>query len=545
MPISNFSEDADVVIVGSGPTGAAYARLIAEARPETRVLVLEAGPTVTEPPGWHVANIVDPDEREHARIASQGPHQYRYGIAAASAIAHNESAEERGRALLTRPGLFPVGSGDLGGDGFPAAQESCNVGGMGSHWFGASPRPGDDERIGCIAPDVLDEAYAVAEELLKVSSTQFQDSAFAAHVERVLGEDLDEGRAPRRRVQAMPMAVVRTASGVRRCGTDVVFGEVLSGGHTNVELRAGTVCEKVLMADGRAVGVRIRDRATGTVSAVRASYVVVAADPLRTPQLLFASGVRPKALGHYLNEHPQVSVLAEVDFEETATGAEDGAGRAPVMSDSTVSTMPASGVTWIPYEGERFPFHGMLTQIDPATVARSTELAGADKPLLSVHFFTSQELRFDNRLEFSETDKDWIGLPAMTIHHTLSTQDRETLALAEAEVLRLSKVLGRPVEGETPWVLPSGSSLHYQGTVRMGADDDGTSVCDPACRVWGADNLYVAGNGVIPTRTACNPTLTGVALSVIGARDIVRRLRPEDSEALPAAAPVPCEGTTK
>ena len=71
-----------------------------------------------------------------------------------------------------------------------------------------------------------------------------------------------------------------------------------------------------------------------------------------------------------------------------------------------------------------------------------------------------------------------------------------------------------------PRLMPTGSSLHYQGTVRMGAADDGTSVCDRFSRVWGIENLFVAGNGVIPTSTACNPTLTATALAVVGAGEL-------------------------
>ncbi|MEU5999827.1 GMC oxidoreductase [Streptomyces sp. NPDC047197] len=539
------TEAVDVVIIGSGPTGATYAHQIHQAHPSAGVLVVEAGPALTDPPGLHLTAVADADEHDRARVAAQGPFQHPYGIATASAIAHNQSREERGRALVTRPGMFPVGSGDLTGDGLPAAQQSCNVGGMGALWFGASPRPGDAERIDCVDPEGLDEAYAIAERLLQVSGTQFSDSAFAAHLERVLGEELDEGRAQDRRVRAMPMAAVRSGNQVRRSGTDVILRELPTGPGAGVELRADTLCEKVLVEDGRAVGVRLRDRATGAVHVVRADYVVVAADPLRTPQLLFASGVRPQALGRYLNEHPQVSVIAEVhgfggaeggDGGVGGAGGDGGSGGEGGSGGSGASEAP-SGVTWIPYEGERYPFHCMLTRIDPATVAQSADSGRAGRPLVSVHLFTSQEPRVDNRLEFSDTERDWIGMPAMTIHHTLDDGDRATLAEAEAEALRLSKVLGRPADGETPWILPSGSSLHYQGTVRMGAVDDGTSVCDPSSRVWGVDNLYVAGNGVIPTRTACNPTLTSVALSVLGARDIARRIRLRPGTADAAQAP--------
>ena len=62
------------------------------------------------------------------------------------------------------------------------------------------------------------------------------------------------------------------------------------------------------------------------------------------------------------------------------------------------------------------------------------------------------------------------------------------------------------------------------GTVRMGAADDGTSVCDSYSRVWGVPGLVLAGNGLIPTANSMNPTLTSVALAVRGAEALAADL---------------------
>jgi hypothetical protein len=47
----------------------------------------------------------------------------------------------------------------------------------------------------------------------------------------------------------------------------------------------------------------VLDVASGARRVIEAAVTIVCADTLRTPQLLHASGIRPEALGRYLNEH--------------------------------------------------------------------------------------------------------------------------------------------------------------------------------------------------------------------------------------------------
>ena len=58
-----MTASSDVLVVGSGPLGAAVARRLAEHG--RSVLILEQGPPITDPPGSHVRNAAryrtDPD----------------------------------------------------------------------------------------------------------------------------------------------------------------------------------------------------------------------------------------------------------------------------------------------------------------------------------------------------------------------------------------------------------------------------------------------------------------------------------------------------
>src|SRR5262249_5741171 len=113
-PHSETSTDVDVLIVGSGPAGATFARVISERAPQAKVLMVEVGPQLTARPGVHVKNITDPQARMKAQVRSQGPSQFEYEIPSFAERAH-AAGEKRGReriAMLARPGTHLINPDD-------------------------------------------------------------------------------------------------------------------------------------------------------------------------------------------------------------------------------------------------------------------------------------------------------------------------------------------------------------------------------------------------------------------------------------------------
>lgn len=507
MTRQRYPHEVDVAIVGSGPAGATYARILSEQSPLATIAMFEVGPTVTNPPGAHVKNIADPAERAAAQRSSEGP-EAGDGTNTVNSPGAVKSGERR-----SRPGTFLLNSGYQvdGEDGLPVAAMSSNVGGMSAHWTGACPRPGESERIDFL-PD-LDELLAEGERLLGVTADAFDASPYAELVRGRLEAAMNSGRSAERRVQRMPLAVHRRDDGrLVWSGSDVVLGDETRA-NSNFTLFDESLVTRVIVENSRAAAVEVTDRRTGESHIVRARFVVVAADALRTPQLLWASGIRPAALGRYLNDQAQIVFASRI-----RDAAPDAAAEGP----GATGLSEQSGVSWVPFTDE-MPFHGQIMQLDASPVPLTDDDLVVPGSIVGLGLFCAKELQASDRVEFSEVESDAYGMPAMTLHYTLTDRDHAVIDRACSEIVTLGAVVGEPLDSRA-FVMPLGSSLHYQGTVRMAASDDGESVCGPTSELWSVPGLFVAGNGVIPTPTACNPTLTGVALAVAGARNIAHTL---------------------
>jgi choline dehydrogenase-like flavoprotein len=503
------TETVDVLIVGSGPAGATYARTIGDAAPHARILMVEVGPVIPGTRGDHTQNMTD-EERAAAQLLTQGPDTGRVRADALSDIAAGIDPSMEFRQTIL-PGLFFVdprpdlGPGEVG---LPAASMASGVGGMGIHWGTSSPRPQQSERIPFIDAGEMDAALDHAEDLLGTHKAPVPGAGLPEAIRGAIAEILDgPDVAP---TGFMPTSSRWENGSVRFAGTGAILGE-LEATVAGFELRSETLATRIVVEDGVATAVVLRDRVSGEEYEVRAEHVVVCADGLRTPQLLFASGIRPPALGRHLNEHFQMATFVGLSDEFDPAGyAQDPSNVASVLA---------------PFSDAR-PFQ--VGAIALANSAFKIALGDGDEEDASasrlgvVACYGAKDTQASDAVEFSDTDTDFYGMPRMRIRYGRTAKDLALIERMREASQAIADRLGAALEA--PELAAGGSSLHYQGTVRMGAVDDGTSVCDADLRVWGIDNLYVGGNGVIPTSTASNPTLTTVALAWRAAVRLAARL---------------------
>lgn len=492
--------DVDVLIIGGGLMGATVAQTVRTARPNVMIAVVDAGPPLGPIAGEHVHEFKDPGLwASYNDLPSAGVPAVYTGFAPRTHLAADLADVEPGMYFLSD---FKENSGAM-----PGSALGWNSGGMGIHWTAATPLPYGDEVPAFIDPAAWARDLKTAQDVLRVHPHPFVPNAegilLLEELSRVFGASADPGRGPQR----MPMAIVPDRDGhATRVGPGVIFPPLRDGGDPAFQHLSETLCLKIMHDGERAIGAHLRNSATGHEHDLTANAVVVCADAMRTPQLLWASDVRPTALGRNLNEHAFISGQVVVDLDRFGI---DPGSLSPPRHGETMT-----GVYWLPHSNERQPTQG---QIMTRPILADDLLTPVGLVTL-LSWYVPMGTHEASYLEFSAQERDLVGLPKITVHFTRTEKDQAALEAGRAQQRKAGEALGTFDPETESVVLPPGSSRHYTGTVRMGTADDGSSVCDQDGRVWGMQNLYVAGNGVVPTRLACNSTLIGAVTAVRAGR---------------------------
>lgn len=109
-------------------------------------------------------------------------------------------------------------------------------------------------------------------------------------------------------------------------------------------------------------------------------------------------------------------------------------------------------------------------------------------------------------------ERDELGVAKVSIHWELSPADRHTIKSIGLEMAKRFAETGLGFVKLNDYVYDTSVPLkmtphaHHMGTTRMAATPE-QGVVDTNCRVFGTDNLYIAGSSIFSTGGACNPTM--------------------------------------
>ncbi len=548
-----------VLIVGSGPVGCTFARVLTKAG--LNVTMIDAGASEKPPNDNNVA----------AHLKNNDIFQRNLDLFSGVIRSHllPVSVPTRDKETTVDPGTFQYGLNfeatvqngqnpdqirayNMGG-----AAVAYAVGGMGSHWTCATPRtqmelageyiqvlPKGHSRQENI--DEMERLYREAEALVHTSSAEFNTSVRQKAILNALSA---YGAKP------LPLAAKRASSGrMFWSGPEVILkggvspGEDPAAKSITTDPAPGTfkllpehLCTELKYENGKIVSAKVTDLATRKTTEMPFDYFVIACGPILTPQLLWASGLRPKvdgeelpvrelaALGKYMCEQMMAFcqiLLSQKIVDEIGNTTEAKTHKKNYKQDPVPIPFhdPEPNLFIpIPKEGTESPEREWHGQIHRDSFHYGAVPPNVDSRLVvDLRWFSTCDSRADNTMVFSGKNKaktgwkntDLFGMPQPTFRFRLSDKDRTRAHDMMTDMVRVAGTLGGFLPQSEPQFLDPGFALHMTGTARL-ADSENEGVVDRnSMAVFGVENLYLGGGSVIPTGIAVNTTLTMIALAV-------------------------------
>jgi GMC oxidoreductase/NAD(P)-binding Rossmann-like domain len=246
-------------------------------------------------------------------------------------------------------------------------------------------------------------------------------------------------------------------------------------------------CQSAVVLAGGAVGnARVLKQSAGALN-------------MQKPSLPF--------IGRYAFEHPHCYSLGHVLFRPDVAQAID---KSPAWSNDFISLAPSADYL---RENKLLDFNFQIRRTTPSEL-------GLSEQVLAKNYRST----FDTEPLFFKATLGTEQLGVETNH----VLDDATLTGNNDGHLHLDLSSQLPiVEAAKKWLMSRGSHAwtstdvspriqavgHIHGTTRMAATPD-AGVVDDQCKVFGVNNLYVAGSSVFPSAGFTNPTVTIVTLAI-------------------------------
>ena len=485
--------DADVIVIGSGPTGGYAAKVLSAAG--LKVLVLEAGRSPAHDTvvsfadrarrrlGYRVEE--DPAAIRRQRVQSScyawpaDPHAFvddvdlPYVTDESRPFSWLRCRRVGGRMTVKRHGLQFYRLSDLD--------------------FKAGARDGASD---CWPLSYADLApyYDRVERGMRLRGTR-------ESLPQLPDATLAEETPPNRGLQLMDEALRRTwrdrrAIPGRTAAPPVPIHDALRGRNCRLRTNAIVTRLETNTATGRISKVAFVDRVTGRSREVGANIVVLCASAIESARLMLASASRqhPNGVGN------SSGLVGRCLMDHTHL--------AGINADMPVRvTDDANTVSW----GYIPQFRNVCRQTSPFVRGYGVQVfTSEDQCGLTV--FGEMLPNADNRVTLDPVRTDRWGVPLVRVQCVHGVNEIALMRDAVDQCREMLDAAGFKTWRMNTETSPPGLAIHEVGTARMGADRN-TSVLNSFCQSWDVPNLFVMDGACFVTQGVQNPTLTMMALA--------------------------------
>jgi choline dehydrogenase-like flavoprotein len=490
-----MEDERQVVVIGSGPAGAAAAREL-----------VQNGITVTM-------------------------------LEAGSSLPHGLLVRLGGKNLYRRvPPLQEEAGHSVSGDPRTQCFVKFAAGGLSNNWTGAVPRfaPEDfteGERLHerfrwPITYSDLVSYYDKIERSLEITADPRDvpqlPGGYASYRNRIPNDWQDVERSARKRNQGFttyPLADGPPNLLVRR-GTAFnsytgIVRPLLNSPIFRLETGAHALHLEWSPTKQAVDGVVYHSRHSGKLERLQASAVVIACGPLGSAKLLHNSvcsdfpnglGNSRGLLGRFLHDHPREWWSFEMDRPRTFLS-------------------PSAYLTRLPYDSSA-PLLATSWTLGTASMQdRIRSRLGLKGTQVGVQLLGTMIPSEACVAKPSTTKKDEFGLPALDVSIRYSDAEVENVVRSRQHLMDLMDDTGsRAALGEIVPTLFPGTAAHYGGTARMHATPE-YGVVDAWNRVYDTPNVLVCDASCFTTACEKNPTLTVMAIAARAATRLAHDLK--------------------